>query len=138
MPPRWAGHRSCWLVGRPTKLTPEVQERIVKAIGLGATYEHAALAGGVCYVTFNEWMKKGEAGKAPYADFVDAVKLAEGEAVARWLGMIEDAAVAGTWQAAAWKLERRYPETYGRQEQRIKHEGEVTLHVVDLDLAHAD
>jgi hypothetical protein len=28
--------------------------------------------------------------------------------------LIDKAAGEGTWQAAAWKLERRYPESYGR------------------------
>ena len=32
---------------RPTKLTPEVADRIVEAIRLGYTYEDAAKAGGV-------------------------------------------------------------------------------------------
>jgi hypothetical protein len=40
---------------------------------------------------------------------------AEGDAAVRWLAEIELAAKNGTWQAAAWKLERRYPQDYGRQ-----------------------
>jgi hypothetical protein len=31
-----------------------------------------------------------------------------------WLAKIEAAANEGAWQAAAWKLERRYPHEYGR------------------------
>ncbi len=32
----------------------------------------------------------------------------------QWLAKIEKAASDGAWQAAAWKLERRYPHVYGR------------------------
>ena len=102
-------------MGRPSKLTPETQARIVQAIEVGATYELAAQFGGIAYNTFNEWMKKGEAAKSGrFLDFYEAVKAAEGKAAIKWLALIDKAA-AETWQAAAWKLERRYPETFGRR-----------------------
>lgn len=100
-------------MARKSKLTPEVQERIVQAISMGATYELASQFGGIHYDTFNEWMK----GKP---DFSEAVKAAEGRAVVGWLAKIEKAASDGNWQAAAWKLERRYPENYGRTDHRLK------------------
>lgn len=112
-------------MGRPSKLTPETQLRIVQGISMGATYEHAAQYGGIAYNTFNEWMKKGEAARSgKYRDFYEAVKKAEGQAVIGWLAKIEKAASDGTWQAAAWKLERRYPKEYGRQ---------VHKHTVEVD-----
>jgi len=110
-------------MGRPTKLTPEVQARIVQAISVGATYTHAASFGGVSYDAFNDWMRKGDGPRArdPYRQFCHAVKEAEGAAVVKWLARIEQAASDGTWQAAAWKLERRYPGVYGRRvvDQRV-------------------
>ncbi len=51
-------------MSRPTKLTPETQDTIVKAVSLGATYEAAANAGGVSYDSFNNWMKQGEKAKS--------------------------------------------------------------------------
>ncbi len=102
------------MAGRPSKLTPETQARIAQAIEVGATYALAAQYGGVAYNTFNEWMKKGEAAKAgKYYDFYELIKNAEGKAAVKWLALIDKAAV-DTWQAAAWKLERRYPRDYGR------------------------
>ena len=122
-------------MARPTKLTPEVQERIVQAIGVGATYELAAQYGGVSYDAFNDWMNKGggPAAREPYCQFCQAVKEAEGKAVVKWLAKIETAASDGTWQAAAWKLERRYPGAYGRHSIDVKHGGAVAMQVV-LDL----
>lgn len=102
-------------MGRPTKLTPDVKRRIVTAIKQGATYKLAAKYGGVHYDTFNEWMKQGEQdSEGEYSEFSDAVKKAEGEAAVKWLKVI-DAAGKESWQAMAWKLERRYPQEYGRQ-----------------------
>lgn len=103
-------------MGRPTKLTQEVQKRIVTAIKQGATYELAAQYGGIAYNTFNEWMKQGQAdSEGAFLEFYEAIKKAEGDAVIGWLRKIEAAAKDGNWQAAAWKLERRYPKDYGKQ-----------------------
>ena len=126
------------MAGRPTKLTPAVQDRILQAVNVGATYELAAQYGGVAYSTFNNWMARGRAEierrESPrvaegskqwdteqlYVEFVEALKGAEGNAAIKWLALIDKAAV-DTWQAAAWKLERRYPEDYGRQVQDLRH-----------------
>lgn len=106
-------------MARKSKLTPETQKRITDAIRVGATYELAAQYGGVAYNTFNEWMKAGEAADTGNKrEFYDAVKSAEGEAAIKWLAVI-DRAAAEQWQAAAWKLERRYPRDYGRQVHEI-------------------
>jgi len=102
-------------MGAPTKLTPDTQKTIVAALQLGSTYVLAAQAAGVAYNTFNEWMKEGEASsRGAKREFYEAVKKAEGERAARWLQSIEQAAKDGQWQAAAWKLERIYPDDYGR------------------------
>lgn len=98
------------------KLTPEVQERICQALSVGATYEHAAAFGGITYETLNQWRKTKPG-------FSEALKDAEARAVVGWLAKIERAASEGVWQAAAWKLERRYPQLYGRTLQQVEHSG---------------
>ena len=107
-------------VGRPTKLTLETQQRIVDAIRVGATYQLASQYGGITYNTFLAWMKKGESAKSgDYFEFFDAIKEAENNAMMEWLILINKAARDGSWQAAAWKLERRYPEMYGRTRHEV-------------------
>ena len=91
-----------------SKRTPETAERIIRALRLGATHRLAAAAGGINVATFYRWLDADRA-------FRDAVKEAEGAAALAALAAIERAAQAGTWQAAAWLLERRYPEEYGRR-----------------------
>lgn len=98
----------------------------MQAIQLGATYALAAQYGGVTYETFNNWMNKGEAARSGvYFQFFNAIKEAEGKGAIGWLAKIEKAANDGSWQAAAWKLERRYPEQYGRQVKDNRHSGYV-------------
>lgn len=109
--------------GVPTKRTPENLQKIVQAIKLGATYELAAAYAGMHYDTFNEWRKDDP-------DFSEAIKQAEGQAAVLLLAKIEQAATDGNWQAAAWKLERRYPKMYGRTVQEQEHSGELKVNVV--------
>jgi hypothetical protein len=103
-------------MARRSKLTPAVQQRICDAIGIGATYELAAAYGGVAFETFRRWREGNRA-------FCAAIESAEARAVVGWLAKIEKAASEGTWQAAAWKLERRYPADYGRTVQQVEHSG---------------
>lgn len=122
-------------MGRPTKLTPENQAIIIKAIGLGATYKAAANAAEVSYDSLNLWLKKGKKAKSGrYFKFYYAIKKALGDRQARWLSQIERAAENGTWQAAAWKLERTEREHFGRQRLDVEHGGEIKIQVIYDDL----
>ena len=105
-------------MGRPTKFDTEVADRICEAISLGNTWNLAARAGGVDPKTLREWKARGRAGEEPYGPFLLRLKKAEAEATNEALRVIRDAAQAGTWQAAAWLLERRHPRSFGRSHVR--------------------
>lgn len=94
-------------MGRPTKYTPEVVDRILDALQLGASRTMAVQAAGISYDSFLVYLEK-------YPDFLERVKEAESTGAVKWLAVIERAALEGAWQAAAWKLERRYPQEFGR------------------------
>jgi len=101
--------------GRPSKVCPRVVKTIIAAIEIGSTYRLAAQSAGIHHDTFRKWVIRGEAAKSGvFYDFVAQLKRAEGVAATRWLKYIEDAAEI-QWQAAAWKLERRHPESFGRR-----------------------
>jgi hypothetical protein len=111
-------------MARPTKLTPETQETIVQGVRVGLTYEHACLRAGVSYETFHRWMTWGDPGvrgRAAFRVFRQAIERAKGDALVKWAGLIDKAAADGDWRAAAWKMERRFPESYGRT--RVEHTG---------------
>ena len=118
-------------MARPTKLTPEVEERLVHAISVGATYKDACACAGISFQTFLNWKKRAqravehveerdgepEETDHPFVEFFDRIKRAQGEAAVGWLAMIGKAANRD-WKAAAWMLERRYPESYDRNRLR--------------------
>lgn len=104
--------------GRPTKFTSTTISRLVHAIKLGATYDLACKYANIDYSLFALWMNGRHFPKGTTQqqkdDFVETIRAAEGEAAMVWLAKIERAASDGNWTAAAWKLERRYPNQYGR------------------------
>lgn len=102
-------------VGRPTKLTPEATERFLSAVKLGAPYELACKYAGIAYQTLLNWKERTE---PQYVEFFEELTRAEGAAIVQWLALLEKHSHADAkW--AAWKLERRYPNDFGRTE---KHE----------------
>ncbi len=114
--------------GQPLKLDKYgIKERILIALAKGATYRLACSYAGISYTTFRVYMNKGEALIDLYEEQIDAhpdkgyldfyLKVKEVEALAalKWLEKIDKASEV-QWQAAAWKLERRHPEEFGRYE----------------------
>ena len=102
-------------MSRPTKLTPELQGSFLDGLALGLTHKLAAQRAGLGESTFYQWIAKGkEASSGLYRDFADEVMRAEGEAAGRLLGQITLHASAD-WRAAAWILERRHPDDYGKR-----------------------
>jgi len=101
---------------RPIPIDAAHIEKLEQAILIGATYELAAMYAGISDKTFQTWRDKSEtaAEGTPLAELRDRLRHAEGIAAISWLAKIEKVANEGDWKAAAWKLERRYPETYGR------------------------
>jgi hypothetical protein len=76
---------------------------------------------GVHYDTFNKWRARGEKeGSGKYYDF--AVKVEEAIAYSE-IGLVRQVRSKGDddWRAAAWMLERRFPETWGKNQ----HEAEI-------------
>lgn len=109
-------------IGRPTLFTPDRLAKILESVNLGAADLLCGMAAGVEYGTIRQWVIRGEEeGEGPFYDFAKALEKAKGDRTNRLLGYIETAAKDGTWQAAAWKLERLHSEQYGRTIQRVEH-----------------
>lgn len=100
-------------MAQPRKLTPELQARIVEALKLGATRRLAADYAGIGESTLRLWLSR----TGPvYSSLLAAVKEAEAKGSVGALAKIQKAATDGQWQAAAWLLERRHPEEFGRRQ----------------------
>ena len=103
------------MAGRPTKLTPEVQEVIVDGINAGLTFGLTCARAGVTYATFYNWLEKGEAAKSgALMEFFDAVERAKADSALRLVSQITLQAPTD-WRAAAFMLERRFPDDYGKR-----------------------
>lgn len=105
--------------GKQTSLNPAVQKAIVRFIHAGSYVETACAAAGIHKDTFYTWLKRGAVEKKGiYKDFSDAVQKAMA------MSEIADIATVGAasktqWQAAAWRLERRFPSKWGRREHHV-------------------
>lgn len=120
---RATGVLPLYYAGRPLKLTPARKARLLEAISKGAARKFACKYAGIGPRTFREWVERGWLDRehdppinSVYAELVTDMEVAEGQAVVHWLDQIEQAANEGQWQAAAWRLERLYPESYGRRQ----------------------
>jgi len=103
-------------MGRPSKLSPEIQERICSALRGGNYESAAAAAGGVGSSTFHRWMERGRtAGSGQYRDFWVAVTRAREDAELRLVELWQEA-MPNDWRAIAEFLARRYPERWGKRE----------------------
>ncbi len=96
-------------MARPTKRSPEREQAVLNALRLGNTRRNAAAYAEIDPATLWRWCEAD-------ATFRNAVEKAEADAETRFLGQVAKAAADGTWQAAAWWLERRRPEDYRRRE----------------------
>jgi hypothetical protein len=94
-------------MARPTKRNPIVEEHILRALAEGNARWPAAALAGISGTSLSRWMAEDE-------DFALRVQQAEAMAIQDHLEVIKQAADSGTWQAAAWWLERRHPDQWGR------------------------
>jgi len=132
-------------MARPTKLTIGVQSQIITVIKAGNYIETAAAYAGISKNTLYDWLKRGEREKqrvnknskakirkleADFVEFSDAIEKALAEAEIRDVTIIAKAAEE-QWQAAAWRLERKFPDRWGRRKLDIEHSGEIGIKIVD-------
>ena len=83
-------------MGRPSKLTPNIQKLIIEGLRLGLTYSKTAELAGITRQTLSTWIKKcHEAESGPFFDFFNALSRAEAEGEWRNLKKIQETAIGG-------------------------------------------
>lgn len=117
------------IMGRPTKLNDDMQRKLVALIMVGNYIETAVECVGLNKTTFYEWLKRGRAerdrveknykakvrkSEEKYVNFTNAIEKAIAESEARDVARISQAGDVN-WQALAWRLERRFPDKWGRK-----------------------
>ena len=121
------------MAGRPTKLTTELMNEIAQYLRAGNYIETTAALVGIHRDSVYEWLKRGNAEiervsksnrakirkrEAIFVEFTDTVKKAQAQSEAMLVGLIGQAAQKN-WTAAAWRLERKYPDKWGRTERNV-------------------
>lgn len=105
-------------IGRPPKLTHDMIEKIADLIVMGKPIAVAANLAGISESTIYRWLalgKKKEANKI-YKELVERVYQACEFSEFEALQVLRQATLEGSnWRAAAWILERRHPEKYGKR-----------------------
>ena len=124
--------------GRPSKLTPETQGRILSAVRCGASFKNACVAAGISERTFQRWRQKGErqGAKTEYRRVWRERTRAEQEGQTARLAIVQKAALHD-WRAATWLLERMDPERFSLR-YKIEHSGQVGNSVAESIRADLD
>ena len=108
--------------GRKTKHTPDKLSLIYRAVESGMSYKDACSVSGISEATFYEW-------KTSKPEFLEALSEAEAKGQSALLGKIRE---SPDWRSAAWILERRFSDTWGRKdkletEQSVRFTGPPSL-----------
>ena len=116
------------MAGRKSKYTTETINNLLKGLREGKGRHRACIEANISYVTFLRWIKDKKK-----VNFVTQVKEAETEGNQIIKETCEQAIInAATnndkpiWQAAAWMLERKFPEQYGAKQQ-FEHKGSLEI-----------
>jgi hypothetical protein len=118
--------------GQPTKLTPELIERVAQLLPTLQYLESVGDVLGVSRLTWRGWVKRGakesarlsQPGARPrsresiYLQFFNTYKKALAQAEADSLERVRQAGMT-QWQAAAWLLERRHPQRWSANRREL-------------------
>jgi hypothetical protein len=103
-------------MGRPTKLTKEIHNTIIRYIKAGNYVETAAAAAGINKSTLYDWLKRGaNEPETIFEDFSNAVAQAMAQSEIDMVNKLKKHE-ADSAQPIEWRLERRFPERWGRKD----------------------
>jgi hypothetical protein len=118
--------------GRPTKKVEPVVTALLRTIETGLPYTLCCRLVGISYDSFMTWKREDPA-------FNQEVEAAAAKAAARLLAKIERQA-RNNFAAAAWILERRFPELFSRPEVQLNLSNTTNhnAHVITISLEEAE
>lgn len=111
----------------PKGLTEEAFDALIESVSLGAPIALAAQAAGISGWTVHRWLREAAVLEAEGVTAEEDIRVrfaveldrARAERAVEALERIRDAAKnPQNWTAAAWYLERTYPEHYGKQDRK--------------------
>lgn len=115
---------------KPSTLDDPKVKLLLQALTAGNYVEVSCAYAGLSVATVYQWLDKGrkekerrangekaDPSKTTYIELLEAIESARAKAVVANVAVIQQAARSGTWQAAAWWLERTSPQQFGRKVQ---------------------
>ncbi len=129
--------------GRPrtAKVDTEKAAIIIRCLEVGNYFDTAANIAGVHPRTARQWLEWGEVGRdKQFEKFYHDVKKAEATAEGLYLSLVFEAARdRGVWQAAAWYLERKHPDRWGKRDNvAVEVSGSVDVRKREVEAALAN
>ncbi len=107
-------------IGRPTRLTPEMQDDIIKVLLIGEHRKTAASYVGISKDVISHWMTRGRREpESIYGDFRRSVIKAESFARINALAHIYAAGQKDP-KNFMWWLEKKYPKDWGKARESVK------------------
>ena len=121
-----------------TKLTYQLIETMAKLKGDGLSNKDICAAVGIHEATFYRWLNEPKT--KLHRELCEQLKKAESAYKETLLNTIRDAALAKNsyWTAAAWLLERKYPEEYGQNRRAPEEREDVPQIVLGVDVRVAE
>lgn len=129
-------------IGRPSKLTPRIKEKLLSLIKIGTPIEAACKCCDLEYATVRAWIQRGRnehptrSTTPEYVDFAEAYDKAVGECEAILVGRISTASQKD-WRAAAFMLRCRNPKDWNDQPKQTSLE-EMIVSMATNGLINAD
>jgi hypothetical protein len=97
------------LVGRPSKRTPEIEDKLAECISYGLTTTEACRVVKISIETFRRWDEIPE--------FHEKMESGKAQRLLIWLKDVESG--KSGWQSKSWMLERQMPARFGRPEVQV-------------------
>jgi len=120
--------------GPKFKLNAHSQDRIIRAIQLGAPISMAVKAAGITYQTHLNWAERGRAAPgSKFGAYLAAIEEAQGARGLKWLAIIEKSINTGDVASAKWKLEKCEAADFGSKvEQKVTMDAKVVVKASEL------
>jgi hypothetical protein len=126
------------LVGRPSKISKELTQRLCEMIEIGMPYTLACEAAGISFDAYNNWKKKGEAGEPKFVEFYERVKKAKATCALNCLKRINEKILKNNSPYYdTWLLSRRFYQDFGER-QHITSDNKSINENLNVNVDNAD
>lgn len=120
-------------MARRTVLTDTLAYEVAANLEEGCSIADACALAGIAESTYHDWVRRGDAGEAPFSEFSELTRAARAKGRREHIQAIKKAA-SDDWRAAAFFLERSDPANWGpKHKVQSEHTGDIAIRVEYAD-----